>query len=152
MEQSLWAFLTYDYAEAKDLAKAFLTLVSAVLVGTITFSEKIVNFQTASLLQRLLVIGSWGFFVFAIITCGIAIVLDYNSVLAATGVCWHRACEYALPFGISLTMERAPHDLLLWGNRCMILSGCFFALGLLSLVISAVVAASPTNKSPLDIT
>lgn len=61
MEQSIWNFLTYDYGEAKDLAKAFLTLVSAVLVGTITFSEKIVNFQTASFIQRRLVIGSWIF-------------------------------------------------------------------------------------------
>ena len=42
---SIKDLITYDYGEAKDLAKAFLTLVSAILVGTIIFSEKIVNFQ-----------------------------------------------------------------------------------------------------------
>ena len=48
MDPSIKDFLAYDYMEAKDMAKAFLTLVSAILVGTITFSEKIVNFETAT--------------------------------------------------------------------------------------------------------
>src|SRR4051812_42403465 len=36
-------FIDRDYSEAKDLSKAFLTLLVAVLIASITFSEKIVN-------------------------------------------------------------------------------------------------------------
>jgi hypothetical protein len=37
MDQVTKDFLTYDYAEAKDLAKSFLTLIAAILVFSITF-------------------------------------------------------------------------------------------------------------------
>jgi hypothetical protein len=45
-------FLKYDYAETKDLAKDFLTLVSAILVFSLTFAEKIVNFHWSMEAQR----------------------------------------------------------------------------------------------------
>src|SRR5689334_5634133 len=102
MDDSTKDFLTYDYGEAKDLAKSFLTLVSAILVGTITFSEKIVNFQTASTAQRLLVIASWTFFVLSIVLSGVAIVLDYNSVLTAVS-CGNRTCDVLLPLRIRVS-------------------------------------------------
>src|SRR5687767_2944902 len=41
-------FLKYDYPETKDLCKQFLTLVVAVLVFSLTFSEKIADFPRAS--------------------------------------------------------------------------------------------------------
>ena len=44
MDDYIKDFLTYDYAEAKDLAKAFLTLISVILVFSITFSDKVINF------------------------------------------------------------------------------------------------------------
>jgi hypothetical protein len=103
------------------------------LVGTIIFSEKIVNFQTASTLQKLLVIASWGIFVFAIILSGTSIGVYYNSVLAAT------RCARKVP-----CTDGAYYFLLNLGNQCMLLAGIFFAVGLLSLVVSAVVAARPT--------
>jgi len=40
-------FMRYDYAEAKDLCKHFLTTVIAVLVFSLTFADKIVNFAAA---------------------------------------------------------------------------------------------------------
>jgi hypothetical protein len=84
MDQEIWKFITYDCGQAKDLATSFLTLVSAILVGTITFSEKIINFPTARTGQRLCVIGSWILFMAAIISAGIAIVFNYNAVITAT--------------------------------------------------------------------
>ena len=45
-------FLKYDYGETKDLCKSFLTLVSALLVFSVTFSEKIVAFPAPNLLRR----------------------------------------------------------------------------------------------------
>ena len=46
-------FLRYDYTETKDLAKAFLTLVSSILVISITFSEKVLGGQSARWRSRL---------------------------------------------------------------------------------------------------
>jgi hypothetical protein len=40
-------FLDFVYPEVKDLCKHFLTLVTGILVFSVTFSEKIVIFQTA---------------------------------------------------------------------------------------------------------
>jgi hypothetical protein len=40
-------FLKYDYPFTVDMAKSFLTLISAVLVFSITFSDKIVDFPKA---------------------------------------------------------------------------------------------------------
>jgi hypothetical protein len=45
-------FLKYDYAEAKDLSKQFLTTVTAVLVFSLTFADKIINFSQASRVSR----------------------------------------------------------------------------------------------------
>jgi len=139
MEQSIKDFLTYDYMEAKDLAKAFLTLVSAILIGTITFSEKIVNFQTATSAQRLLVIASWAFFVFAIIASGMAIVFDYMAVFSATN-CQKAPCYFGLPLVVTFSVTAGQFLFLGIGNSLMALAGSLFSAGLLSLVISAVVA------------
>ena len=48
-----------DYGETKDTAKAFSTLITAVFVASITFSEKIVNFQNANRLSSFAMFVSW---------------------------------------------------------------------------------------------
>lgn len=63
-------FMTADYAEMKDLAKSFLTLLIAVLVASITFSEKVVDFSKAGTWSRLLMITSWVLLLIAIVTLG----------------------------------------------------------------------------------
>jgi hypothetical protein len=119
MDEGIKDFLRYDYKEAKDLATSFLTLVSAILVGTVTFSEKIVDFQRAPAFQRSLVIGSWVAFVFAIISSGIAVIFDYNSVLAARrcgGI--DHTCDPSKDALIGLLpfLPKTAHQLLEWGN------------------------------------
>jgi hypothetical protein len=52
--------------------KLFLKVYS-ILVFSITFSEKIINYQTASTKARLLLLLSWVLFALAIITCGLAL-------------------------------------------------------------------------------
>ena len=97
MDDRVKDFLTYDYGEAKDLAKSFLTLVSAILVGTITFSEKIINFQTASAGQRRLTIASWSFFVLSMIICGIGLCFLFSSASMAVD-CGYNNCTINYPF------------------------------------------------------
>lgn len=56
-------FLKYDYPETKDMC--FLTLITTVLVITVTFSDKIVDFSNASGISKWLVISSWTSFFIA---------------------------------------------------------------------------------------
>lgn len=66
-------FLKYDYPETKDMCKQFLTLITTVLVISLTFSEKIVKFESASNTSKWLIICSWASFLLAIILCGLGL-------------------------------------------------------------------------------
>jgi hypothetical protein len=148
MDDRVKDFLTYDYTEAKDLAKSFLTLVSAILVGTITFSEKIINFQTATASQRRLTIASWVFFVLAIISAGTGLVFLYNSAGIAVD-CEYNNCNIYYPLlGVVSTPAPAYRPTLLIGNDLLGIGGALFVVGLFCLVISAVVAARPRRDPP----
>ena len=68
-------FLEFVYPETKDLCKLFLTLVSGILVFSVTFSEKIVNFQTAGRWARSLLLTAWTMFIIAIISGGSSLTL-----------------------------------------------------------------------------
>ena len=60
-------FLDRDYADFKDIGKAFLTLLSATLVASITFSEKIVDVGKTDLLPLTTMIACWLLLIFSII-------------------------------------------------------------------------------------
>jgi hypothetical protein len=64
-------FMKYNYAETKDLCKDFLTLVTGILVFSLTFSEKIVNFQRSGKAAKFLLCFSWTLFILSIMCCGI---------------------------------------------------------------------------------
>jgi hypothetical protein len=66
-------FLKYDYPESKDLAKSFFTLLTALLVASITFSEKIIDFTQASLVSKGLMVACWLSLLGAIAVCGVAL-------------------------------------------------------------------------------
>lgn len=70
-------FLKFVYPEVKDLSKHFLTVVSAVFVLSVTFSEKIVVFSTARQAEKGLIALAWLLWIVAIITCGAAIFLNF---------------------------------------------------------------------------
>lgn len=63
-------FLKADYSETKDLCKAFLTLLTAVFVASITFSEKIVNVGRSGWWPKSMMITSWICLLLAIAACG----------------------------------------------------------------------------------
>jgi hypothetical protein len=74
-------FLEFHYPELKDLGKHFLTVISAVLAFSVTFSEKLADLSKATLSQRVLLMCSWLFLVTAVVTSGAG--LYYNFVAGA---------------------------------------------------------------------
>jgi hypothetical protein len=103
-----------SYDEGKDLSKAFLTLLVAVFVASITFSEKIIDLKSAGTWERTAMIMCWLSLLLAIAACGTGLVYLasvlafslYNSLLA-----WHQmeraviliGCS-GLLFGVGLVM------------------------------------------------
>lgn len=72
-------FLKYDYPETRELIKSFLTLVSASLVFSVAFSEKIAKTHEADGIVRRLMFTAWVLFFLAIILGGAGIVLIAGS-------------------------------------------------------------------------
>jgi hypothetical protein len=123
-------FLRYDYAETKDLSKSFLTLVSAILVFSITFSEKIVDFPNAGRLARICLIISWSLFMLSIILCGVSLCL----ISLAGGNALYGGDYLSLAFQA-------------WTS--LLVAGTFFAIGLLTLIVAA--TASLSKRPTKDI-
>jgi hypothetical protein len=136
MDPTVKDFLNFNYAEAKDLAKSFLTLIAAILVFSITFSEKVVVFQTAGVIRRILLIISWSFFVLAIIGCGVAIVAYFNTLLYAVH-CQSSPCMTMIN---GVNYENLYVRIFDVGNSIMLVAGASFAVGLFSLVGSALLS------------
>ena len=63
-------FTGADYPEVKDLAKAFMTIIVAVFVASIAFSEKIINIATAGVWSKGLMILTWIALFVSICACG----------------------------------------------------------------------------------
>lgn len=122
------AFLSFYYVEVKDFSKQFLTVVAAVLAVTVTFSEKIVNFATASTLQKVLLMSVWGGCVIAFILGGAAILFIYDAGVLAKGT------------ETNGTMHNY-HKLLRRSYNCLLLGGGIFVLSLMLLVVTGLMKA-----------
>ena len=59
-------FLVYGYPEIKSLSIQFLTLLAAILVFSVTFSEKIINFNQTKLPIRLTLAAGWSLLILAV--------------------------------------------------------------------------------------
>lgn len=123
-------FLRYDYAEAKDLAKSFLTLNSGILVFSIAFSEKVIEYRTASMPAKLAMVGSWALGILAIILSGAAI------------CCLAVAAGFAVYGGDFFGMAQNAYILLL-------LAGASFVTSLIALVASAVLSMRARLKDAI---
>jgi hypothetical protein len=86
-------FTKYFFPEAKAFITQFITVITAVLVLSIAFAEKIVNLQNADRTAKIGLVSMWGFLLIALVTCGasywffasvglyvIQNVLDYNII------------------------------------------------------------------------
>jgi hypothetical protein len=122
-------FLRGDFAETKDLSKAFLTLLTAVLVASITFSEKIVDVHRSGWWPRGLMITSWVFLLLAITACGTALAL---MTIAAGYASYFPHLDYRI-----FEMK---------GVKLFGIAGISFGCGLAALLVAGVV--SLVDKSP----
>jgi hypothetical protein len=129
MDSDAELFMKYDYPEAKDLCKHFLTTVVAVLVFSLTFAEKIIDFKTATPLAKYSLLGGWCAFMLAIILSGIG--LAYITVAAGRIVYQERTDPLHVP---TVTLG--------W----MSTAGGFFVLGL-CLFLVAVASSAFQMKS-----
>jgi len=73
-----------DYSESKDLAKAFLTILVAVFVASITFSEKIIDLKNASTASIVAMLACWILLLISIITCGLGLTFITFALYQAT--------------------------------------------------------------------
>lgn len=119
-------FLKYFYQETKDLCLHFLTLITAVLVLSVSFAEKVFHFQHATGVRRIVVILAWCFLVLAIILCGAGLV--YNAL--AGGNAAEKGNKYMALANVAYWL--------------IILSGVSFVVGLIHIILAAIISKSNT--------
>ncbi|WP_089729976.1 hypothetical protein [Candidatus Thiosymbion oneisti] len=118
-------FLEFKYPEIRELLKHFLTLISAALMFSVAFAEKIVNFETASNVQKGLLIGSWGTLIIALGCCGIGL---YTIYLSAEKAFAQMAGQTGLDFSSIVGTSYIFQDL----------SGILFGISMCLLVFAAI--------------
>jgi uncharacterized membrane protein YiaA len=77
-QQAAKKFFTIDYSEAKDLGKSFLTLIVAVFVASVTFSEKIANLKESGRRAIFAMLGCWILLLLSLGMCGAG--LTYQTI------------------------------------------------------------------------
>jgi hypothetical protein len=123
-------FVKYGYPEIKTLSTQMLTLLTSVLVFSITFSEKILNFSAANPYTKKLLMTCWFCILLAIICDGIG--LAFNS--------------FALPFALSdiFTIHNDKinsiefYEPAFKSLTAIIFGGIFFILGLVLLIFAGI--------------
>ena len=127
-------FLKYDYAETKDLLKTFITLISATLVVSLTFSEKIIRFNQAERSVRSIFLASWVLFILALTSAGLGMAF----VAAAAGTVLYGSIPlFDLGF--------ARLAFLSW--TFVMLAGATYVAGLIALAISAARGMVPREET-----
>lgn len=116
-------FVANEYTEIKDLGKSFLSLLVAVFVASITFSEKIVVYNTSSWWAKALLIACW-------------ILLLLSVVLAGAGMVFLASC-----YNQALHMP-CPENVELYATSffSFVIAGLLFGLGLTSMLCAGIVS------------
>ncbi len=121
-----------DYTESKDFAKAFLTLLVAVFVASITFSEKIVDLAKSGAWPKAAMIICWLALLVAVVACGTGLaymVIAYGIAVYAPEVDYRfhevRAVQLFTASGILFGLgalcdvtRRAEHDPEIHARAC----------------------------------
>ena len=126
-------FIDLGYDEIKTISIRFLTLLTAILVFSITFSEKVVNFDTAKARTKWVLISGWICLVSAITFDGIGIALN---VYALASALYDQSINEAVGNFKSISyLEFTVRALV-----SMILGGIFFVFGLVLIVYSGIMS------------
>jgi len=120
------SFLEFEYAEIKDISKQFLTVVAAVLALSVTFAEKIADFENASSCFRMLIVSAWVLNLFSFVLGGVAIFFVYNAGACAKNTLLYNQEKY--PFR---SLSNKAHG-------CLFIAGVLFVVALLLLVVSGI--------------
>ena len=131
-------FILHGYQEIKSISIQLLTLVTAILVVSITFSEKVVKYDEAHKYAKLSLIIGWSALMIAIIFDGIGLALN----------------AFALPHAIfdvnnnEIRKELYSAEFLKHAVRALvsiIISGIFFILGLGFMMTAGVISYKNEN-------
>jgi hypothetical protein len=132
-------FIKYGYPEIKALSIQLLTLLTAILIFSVTFSEKIINYPRTKIPVRFILIVGWTSLILAIISDGIG--LAYNAL----------ALPYALT-DLSLntggTKSIQFFDPAFSSIKAILMSGVFFITGLICIVLAGIfsIVGKPVNN------
>jgi len=135
-------FLKYNYAETKDMCLHFLTLITAVLVFSLNFSEKVFGFQNSTPKKRLVAICSWCLFILSIILCGLG--LAANSLAGGQAVGELNIDE--------AHQQQTYYRLAEVSYKLITASGGLFILGLLFTIIAAIISRRTKSIEKAEIT
>jgi hypothetical protein len=134
MDQAAEAFLKYDYAQTVDLGKAFITLLSAILVLSVTFAEKIINWEKSDRIPKILLLMCWGLLIFSIILCGASL-----NVIFATAVAVAHPLGEGRYWGVPVYGAIVDYlDAASFAWFVMGLAGCTFVLSVILLPVVAI--------------
>jgi flagellar biosynthesis protein FlhB len=117
-------FLKYNYPETKDMCKQFLTLVSGILVLSLTFSEKIVDFKNAAAISKWMIISSWISLLLAIIFCGLGLLF------------------ITIAAGDAVFIKRKYFQIAQRSYKMIITAGAFFIFGLILLIGTGIISVA----------
>jgi hypothetical protein len=78
-------FVDHLYAEAKDLAKHFLTLIAGTLVLSVSLANQILPLDHANFFQKALLAGCWLLLLLAFGLAGYGVYESYRALEQATG-------------------------------------------------------------------
>ena len=120
METARELFLKHDYTEAKDLCKQFLTLNVGVIVFSLTFADKVIEFSKTSEVTRVVLLSSWSCLLGSLVGCGIA--LAYISLAAGQVVYGERKDFQSISVRTIVGV---------------VISGALFVLGLIALAFAS---------------
>ena len=116
-------FLKYDYPEAKDLCKQFLTLNVGVVVLSLTFADKVIGLTAPSYQSKILLLSSWSCLLASLAGCGAS--LAYISIAAGRVVYGERTDFYRISVRTLVGVA---------------VSGAIFVIGLILLALASAVA------------
>jgi hypothetical protein len=129
VDKNAKTFLEFGYPEAKDLSKAFLTLMVALLVASITFSEKIVDLDRSSWWPRGLMIACWVLILTAIGGAGSGLAL-------LTGAARWAARDPTTDYAASAMVA----------SRLLVWAGLFFGSGLAALFAAGLISLAERSS------
>ena len=115
-------FVAFHYAEVKDLAKQFLTLIAGTLVLTVSFAEKIVPIAAAHVSQKWLLGMCWLSLLAAFVLTGLGIYTNYLAAEQAKGAMIY---DYRTSFQV---LARRTYRFLDFAGVLFTLSLCLLAL------------------------